>query len=310
MTERSQVQAGFSSGSAGVPLQWGLHVGVFPFDDGAVWLRLYPKTLGVKVVTSHGAIQDMHQSGTMVRREFVLFSGGNLSAAEFPITSIVQVATNGRLYDSNGDPVSGVSFSVQDFQLKASKQFTGAVYLEYATSYKVYKYKPKKVAPTGGSVSYEYGTVLSFYQGSMVQYTVNPPGLPEDYDAKELYRVYSEVQVNQEGAWEKPASWPSVTWTDPDAPQSEDDSYYEYERVHEVGYLLPNATLGDVTEETYFHKTEQGAPQASSYHPVYYYRVADISDFSGTKYESAFLTLDLNAIRAQVAQRYPQMVDA
>ena len=250
------------------------------FDDPGAsrppWqtVRLFPALNGVNVEASRGDVEYTGTSGQLSRSEFVEFNGSRTSSVQYPIDGgsiqpVVKFA-----YDLDGNEIGAnfLSFVAYNNQkeIVCNREFVGAVQIDYVSSYKIYRYQPEDgviYSPTGQLLFANYGTILAFKDQQFATLEIQPPTLNFDQSSfkKELYRVVSVIQVNENGPWEKIEDFDTgSSWPDGNAP-ADGDSLFEYERVHEIGYVS-TFHRGFVNYETRSIAFEQG-PASGDYVP-------------------------------------------
>lgn len=245
---------------------------VASFDDPLAsrppWstIRLFPSLTGVDMEASRGDVEYTGQQGQLTRNEYIEFRNTRTANVAYPINNGA-ITTDVRFaYDIEGNQLNpaDLSFTAQPYrkEILANRDFVGAIRVEYVSSYRIYRYQPEGgiiYSPAGQLLFANYGTVLAFRNQQFALLEIIPPSLSFDNSQfkRELYRVVSTVQVNQNGAWEKIDNFDSgAFWADPNAPRV-GDSLFEYERVHEIGYIS-TFHLGNVTYETESLTPEQG----------------------------------------------------
>lgn len=277
-------------------------------------IREFPRLNGVNRSASVGTIIDTGYVQQLTRNEIIRFDGDE-GSVRYPFDSSTVITDVLFSFDLDGDNLSAgaLSFSTTSGSktLKANRPFIGAVRVEYYATYRLLAYLPQG-GNTGGSGDFgtvgdiywrNFGTVISVKDSNFAILEIDAQGIDQETFTlrKELYRVTSTVQVNESGAWEKSPDFDSGGgWSDPSSPR-DGDSIFEYERVHEIGYLIRG--FGRVDYETTTVFTEQGP--SGSFDAVLSYKEQGASNFSGTPWEDAYTRINPTVVRADAQSRFP-----
>jgi len=269
-------------------------------------IRLFP-SVKATIRTTRGTVQDTNQVLSLNRSEYVVFNGSDTSSLQYPRGSTTPTFSVEQALDANGGPVGSLSFVSTDkrAELKANKAFFGIIKVTYVAPYRVYRYRPEFI-PGGNSVQglylqRNYGMVLALYDGASAVIDIPPSSQNEpDIRFKELYRVTSVVQVNENGAWERHPTFDSGGTYGGGAPTMS-STYVEYERVHEIG-SVQNGSLGHVVMDTRDFTVEQGP--APGFVPDLTATFADATSFLNTEFHDSYSRLDLNVIKSDIRTRF------
>lgn len=151
--------------------------------------------------------------------------------------------------DKNGNkaPVT-LTYDAPNKRFIPSQPFFGLVRIgQYTTTYRVLKYVPSSEwNPSQGLPTLYYGSVAAIYNNNMVLWQIDtPPPLSNGNAEFEVYRITSQVLVNELGAWEMPLGWPSTpSYPGGVTPVPVKDIGLVTERIHEIG-------MGDTTGRTW-----------------------------------------------------------
>ena len=281
-------------------------------------VREFTVLVGVTRAASVGTIIDTGIQRQLTRNEFVEFNGSDTASLRYPISTnfthsvevVFAISTSG----ANISPGQiSFAFTNRRTQIRASRPFYGAVRVRYYATYRLLAYQPEfgSEQAVGSLASFwddgyfrRFGTVLSFYNENVATLEITPTDFTEFQLRRELYQVHSTVQVNENGAWELHPDFDSGgSWSDAGAPV-DGDTILEYDRPHEIGYLV-RGTTGRWDYETKTIFTEQGPPSPDSFSPVLRARIHPQSHFAGTAWESAYSGVSEASVQADILSRWP-----
>ena len=273
-------------------------------------VRVYPG-VGANVVTARGELENTGALAQNDRDEFIVFSGSDTAQTAYPIDAGSLVVDEVFFaLDEDGDPIPLGSLSFRSDpntnSIIANRPFFGTIQARYSSTAEIYRYRPllENATPANGYIAYlrAHGPILAFKDGAATTLEMLPLGFGDAFDenVREVYRVVSSVQVNADGAWEVHPSFQSGGSWGGNAP-SQGSAFFEYERVHEIGYL--RATGGGILDrETRNTEREQGP--TGTFTPEFVARFRAASDFQGTEFFDAYSALDLDLIRSQIQSRF------
>lgn len=230
-----------ATGLGGNQLRLELDRGFSTLGLGKRRLRLYP-AVDALMRASVGSATKGPSIAEDIENEGVLFSGSRTASTRRPILQLATLTTFGATFNREGDEINP-SFSVVNGVLTASEETYGSVVLNYQTSYKQIDYLGEDTSG-GQGLSFDLGTVLAFFNGSVAQLTITPTDFEED-EGTVLYEVVSEAVANEDGLFEKPPDWtgqpgsPTFPGGDPDP----NTANQLHERIHETGYITPQSSV-------------------------------------------------------------------
>jgi len=202
----------------------------------SVPLRLYAP-LGTSVGTSVGQIKARYTGINFVRGEVLAFNGSQEVTLKYPVNYVNISGTN--FVNEDGSPASPTLQVVGPGIVRASKPVYGVAFANYDAPYRVYEYIYETTA-TGSSLAQVTGSMItggSVYAHYGKKYVTH--SAPElkfgETEFSEIYRVITELIIDEEEVWQKPKEWPDKTFNDekPDP----DEAYLEQENVHEIGQI-------------------------------------------------------------------------
>jgi len=151
----------------------------------------------------------------------------------------------------NGEPMSEV---MERSRIKNTVRFSASFFglikvSEYKTPVHIYKYTPgskvtNSLVSTAFGVTVTYGTVAVYRNGKLAICDIEPPTVSDGNDELEVYRIESQVLLNDKGEWELPDGWPDNPTYPSGATPPRPRVGVVSTRVHEVGM---------VTSEGYFY---------------------------------------------------------
>lgn len=252
-------------------------------------LRLYP-AVNALVRASVGQAIKGPNFGEEIEDEPILFSGSNSASTRRPLVRLRSIVSYGATFDRDGTSINP-SYSVEGGQIVASEPSVyGSVIVNYQTSFKQIDYTGEDTSG-GQGLSFNLGTVLAFFNGSVAQLQITPTDFEEDAGVV-LYEVISEAVANQEGLFEKPPGWTGQPGS-PTFPGGEPDPLEPnqlHERIHETGYMTPQGSV---------FTRQQFVPPAKPFTGSGY---ADVKSLRVATVGAGGLTEDqLNSTRAQTA---------
>jgi hypothetical protein len=287
--------------------------------------RIYPANV-TEVRASVGELQSTAGSAIETKKDFLTFSNSDTASLQYPASAVLSMELNvyfdtqGQVKEAGDKNAEGkrlsLTFDPVNNQVKASEPFFGLVKCEYQTTYRVWNYAPK-ITESGiqrfnagnYSVSTEFGMLAAMYKGNIT--TFNTSSRDSDGNGGqgtfEVYRVTSEALNNQRGAWEVHPDFPQKTWSDLGAP-TENSAYMKYERVHEVGILRSGHSQLSIVQYNVRNETPKFG--AANWRPKYIASFVDSQSATDTEYEHSYNTLDLEAIKADLRVRYPNITGA
>lgn len=273
---------------------WGFRLGA------EVRFRVWP-SVGASVVTNYGVIYPISSGHEESGSEYVTFSNSDTASTEYPIVSGSAVQA-GPGMDSNGNLI-GVSFTIENGQVKASQPFYGGAIVTYTSSYSVWGW----ISGGGGSSWWNYQpnrfnyaiTILAFYRGATATYTVEY-GSVEVEDSQELYRVTSSYIVDPEGSWEKPPDFPEKNVYPNSLTGPNQSNFQENERIHETAYLRQDGYVTKDKQWIHWLQPYTGSP--GGYSDVVYKLTKGSSQ--DETWAVAFQDVDWNSIEDDLRNRY------
>ena len=284
--------------------------------EGWQSVREFPVLFGVTRAASVGEVIDTGRVEQLLRDEYVTFSGNDTSSLRYPVVANFTVEINLVFgFDLDGNEIfpSQIAFSVsnQNKTLRATRPFYGAIQIRYYTEYRILAYRPvggrADIDSAGfltGAYFRRFGTILSFYNQKAAILDMDPNPLDNWSLRKEIYVVFSVVQVNENGPWEKHPNFDTGgSWGD-GAPV-DGDSIFEYERPHEIGYLVRNSH-GQVDFETKTILREQG-PSDPFFQPQLEVRIQPRSSFENTPWLDAYDRLSITSMENDILSRWPDV---
>lgn len=275
-----------------------------------VGVREFPVLNGVNRSASVGTVVNTGIIGQLTRNEFISFSGDS-SSVSYPVdnaTTGVQFVFG---FDLEGNPLGAsqlsFTFTPGSKEIKANRPFIGAIQVSYFASYRLLAYQAEGGSTGGnfGSVGdvfwRRFGTIISVKDEDHALFEIQP-ATPENFTLrKELYRVTSNVQTNEDGPWEEHEDFQTGGgWTD--GPR-DGDSLLEYARPHEIGYVI-RASAGRYDYQTTTVFLEQGPALNSGFRQVLSARFHSASEFTGTPWEDAFSRITIADVQADIEERW------
>jgi len=204
-------------------------------------LKLYP-AVNAKVVASVGTVVKGPSQFEEITDEAILFSGSRTASTRRPVIQLATLVTFGATFDREGNTISP-SFSIVDGVLTASEEVFGSVIINYRTSFLQIDYQGEDTSG-GQGFTFDLGTVLCFFNGSVAQLTIRPGDFEED-EGTVLYEIISEAVANEEGLFEKPPGWTGKPGspTFPGGEPNPNTANQLHERIHETGYITPQSSV-------------------------------------------------------------------
>ncbi len=217
-------------------------------------LKLYPAVNAIVRASVGTAVRGSSQFEE-IEDEALLFSGSRTASTRRPVIQLATLVTFGATFDREGNNINP-SFSIVDGVVTASEETFGSVIINYRTSFRQIDYEGEDTSG-GQGFTFDLGTVLAFFNGSVAQLTIAPGDFDED-EGRVLYEVISEAVANEDGLFEKPPGWTgqpgSPTFDDGEPDPTNANQLHE--RVHETGYM---------TEQSSFFKRTQFVPSAKPF---------------------------------------------
>lgn len=212
--------------------------------SGYYVLYLYP-AVNADLRTSNGGTVRYAPTGSTKTRtisnEYIEFSGSKRAKTRYPAGSASSGSLTFGVFDSGGTVLSGsggAGFKVTkiwdefydkegktvvptftyDFdtgEVVSSVECYGAIKVDYQTSYRVIHYTPSSSFDYKTGFTMEMDTIVAFYKGSMASLKMGVEFVQgtEATNLEEVIKVYSEIVVDEEGAWEVPDDFPDATTT-------------------------------------------------------------------------------------------------
>jgi hypothetical protein len=273
----TQVVASFITGDVtglgGASLQLVLDAG-FSLGIGTRRLRLYPAVNAI-LRTNIGQVAKNGISVENFPREVLQFSGGNTAGARRPIANLISTTNFGSLFDRDGKTIS-VNFTVEGGSLKANKDSVfGAVEIAYDTTYLNIDYTGQDTSK-GKGLTFDIGTVLAFFNGSVATFTVSPTDFQGD-EGTELYRVISDAVAQGSTLFEFPPGWTGQAGS-PTFDDGQPDpaiGSQTIERAHEIGFITSG---NSIFTRTQFIPVEIPGKGAGVFNRVFKIKVGTVSE--------------------------------
>lgn len=278
-------------------------------------VREFPVLNGVLRRASVGTINNTGIVRQLTRNEFIQFNGSDSASLEYPPDTNFTIQTEFVFGFSEEGRVltpGQVSFRFTRFKrdFTANRPFYGAVRVRYIAPYRVLAYEPQigvedAVNTLDDAYFRRFGAIISYKDQAVATLDIPPNDLGDFALYKELYRVVSVVQSNENGPWELHPNFDSGGQWNEDAP-ADGGSYMSYERPHEIGYLV-RGTTGRVEFETSSVIIEQGPPTPTSFKPALSVRFHAASSFEGTEWEDAYRRLGdagIERAKADIRKRW------
>lgn len=272
----TQVVANFNTadslGLAGASLQLVLDAGFF-LGLGTRRLRLYP-AVNALLRTNIGQVAKNGVSVENFPRTVLTFSGGNSASAQRPIQDLISTTTFGALFDRDGNEINP-NFTVENGSLKADLDSVyGSVEIAYNTTYLNIDYTGEDTSG-GQGLSFDIGTVMAFFNGSVATLTLSPSDFQED-EGTELYRVVSEAVVQESTLYELPVGWtgqPGSPTHQPGGLPDPNEASQTIQRAHEIGFIT---SLNSIFTRTQFIPVEIPGKGSGFYNRVFELIVATV----------------------------------
>ena len=221
-----------TSGLQGANIEMDLDPGFTAF--GQFRVRHFP-AVNAKIVADIGTVVKQGTSQLSIPREAVRISGKTASA-NFPITQLLSVSTPGTVFDRDGNSISP-GFVHDGFGIATADgtDAFGMLIIEYTANFLQLLYTGQIIGTT-----VKLGSILSFFEGSVAVFDIPLPEFDTEGEHFEIYRIVSEMVVNEDGQFEKPEGWIPGDDTSPTFPGGNPDPTLPsivVERVHEVGHV-------------------------------------------------------------------------
>lgn len=179
-----------------------------------------------------------------------MVTGDSIVELKYPVVSNLLFTIQSPTYDSRGRAISVTGyFDVSRNAIVLSYPCFGSIKVSYNTTYRIYRYQPDIYNDLEVYLipdPEDYGSLLGFHQNipdtveapAPAVFAIQPPqGIAAEF---ELYRVESVAFATEDGLYESPWGYPSVTTFPEDSTNtsiSEDDHGLEIARVHEIAYM-------------------------------------------------------------------------
>jgi hypothetical protein len=220
---------------------------------------VYPASKSLLIKTDFGKTHKIKTVSQEIKHESISFSGKESNAAYF--IDVFESFT-GYFFDAHGAVIEP-SFSVSEGRLIASVDCYGAGFLRYSTQGTVYAYDAKVTTTNllGGGIQTDIrlGTVFAFDPekiGIAASYDIPVNALENGAQPVDFATVYSEIVLQETGAYEKPPNFPTDVIF-PNQPIGNfpiaGDPYVIQKRVHIAAQLYNNESV-DYT--SFNHKFE------------------------------------------------------
>jgi hypothetical protein len=229
-----------ATGLGGSQLQLELDPTFAALGLGKRRLKLYP-AVNAKVVASVGTVVRGSSEFEEIADEGLLFSGSKTASTRRPVVQLATIVAYGATFDREGNLINP-SFSIVDGVVTASEEVYGSVIINYRTSFKQIDYEGEDTSG-GQGLSFNLGTVLAFFNGSVAQLTIRPGDFEVD-EGTVLYEIISEAVANEDGLFEKPPNWTGQPGspTFPGGNPNPNNANQLHERVHETGYITEQSS--------------------------------------------------------------------
>lgn len=280
---------------------------------GSIAVREFPVLNGVTRAASVGQIINTGYTVQLNRSEFLKFDGDTANT-RYPLLAASATFNTVFAFTQDGRTLSpgslSFSYTPGSTEIRANRPFIGAVNINYYTAYRLLSYTPQgydgRLSNAGfqviGSLVNNYGAIISVAGSVSAVLEIDPRQIDEDAGLrKELYRVVSTIQVNENGPWEKSPDFDSGGgWAAAGSPR-DGDNLFEYERVHEIGYLNRLAS-GRVDFETTTFFLEQGP--VGNFIPDYRGSFQSASVFEGTPWQDSYARVDQGSLQSDINVRF------
>lgn len=290
----------FGARSSNLSLSLELHHGQYS-EYGSIPVRLYPPveaTLRATRGTAH-----FGEALSENVDEILSFDGGKTASLKRPMAQnivfySIQIAIN---YDGD-DVFPTLHYDPDADQVVSDIPFYGAFRAVYDAPYRLiyYRYDADYSQYGGGGLTLSSGTLYAFYNGASAKIDIGFDSSESPF-VVELYRVYSNIVLDPDGAWEEPPGWPD-DGSYPDHPQIEPrdkDNAFTDERKHRIGYVNKLGSVSWTWFSSFNLKPYEGLLK---YTPKYKIRWADPPDKT---WDKAFSMVRKGEIQADLAKSFP-----
>lgn len=305
MSERTTtaLTVSLDAASPEVGLTLEMHQGPYA-EYGAIPVRLYPPVEAILRATRGSA--HFGESRVEAVEEILSFDGGKTASLKRPLPQGIAFYSLQLALDAEGnDAVPTLHYDPATAEVVSDIPFYGAFKVVYTAPYRLIYYKYEAdFEPFGGGLTLSAGTLYAFYGGASAHIDIGFSSSSDPFTV-ELYRVYSNIVLDPDGAWEEPPGW-TEDGSYPDRPDIEPrdkDNAFTDERKHRVGYVNK---LGTVSWQWFGASTLQPYTGfdfgKEGYRPKYKIRWADPPDKT---WEKAFASVKKGEIQADLAKSFP-----